>query len=228
MARIARFALAALLPFAAIAQERFAPGQERDPGQNLSNREGNSGNIDERGYPRRPYLPDDYLTLPAGTPISVRTNESINTQERDESRTYSAQVSQDVIDADGRVAIPRGSDARLIVRQVGHDLMLDLQSVSVAGRRYLVDSNDIEQQSRREGVGANKRTAEFGGGGAVLGTLLGAIAGGGKGAAIGALAGGAAGIGTEVLTRGSAVRVPAETVLSFRLDSVMSLRPVRP
>jgi len=236
MARIARFALAALLPFAAIAQapaqatlqQSAAPGQERDLGQNLPSRDGNSSRVDERGYSRRPFSPDDYLTLPAGTPISVRTNESINTQERGESRTYSAQVSQDVVDTDGRVAIPRGSDAQLIVRQVGHDLMLDLQSVSVAGRRYLVDSNDIEQESRREGVGANKRTAEFGGGGAVLGTLLGAIAGGGKGAAIGALAGGGAGIGTEVLTRGNAVRVPAETILSFRLDSAMSLRPVRP
>jgi hypothetical protein len=227
MARFARFALAALLPFAAIAQERFAPAQERDSSQSLNGRDGNSANIDERGYPRRAVAPDD-LFLPAGTPISVRTNESINTQERDEARTYSAQVAQDVVDANGQVAIPRGSDAQLIVRRLGHDLVLDLQSVSVSGRRFLVDSNDVEQSQKREGVGANKRTAEFGGGGAVLGTLLGAIAGGGKGAAIGAIAGGAAGLGTEVLTRGNAVRVPAETVLSFRLDSAMSLRPARP
>jgi hypothetical protein len=211
MAKIARFALAVLLPFTALAQENAAP---RDS--------------EGRGYYQQRVPDDDFLSLPAGTPISVRTNETISTQDTAESRTYSAQVSRDVVDANGRVAIPRGSDAQLIVRRLGNDLVLDLQSVSVAGRRYLVDSNDTGQQSRREGIGANRRTAEFGGGGAVLGTLLGAIAGGGKGPAIGALAGGAAGLGAEVLTRGNAVRVPSETILSFRLDSTMSLRPARP
>jgi hypothetical protein len=56
------------------------------------------------------------------------------------------------------------------------------------------------------------------GGGALLGTVLGAIAGGGKGAAIGALAGGAAGAGGEVLTRGEALHIPSEIILRFRLD----------
>ena len=56
------------------------------------------------------------------------------------------------------------------------------------------------------------------GGGAVLGTVLGAIAGGGRGAAIGAASGAAAGAGTQVLTRGRRVDVPAESILSFRLD----------
>ena len=54
------------------------------------------------------------------------------------------------------------------------------------------------EQKAQGGVGANKRTAEMVGGGAVLGTLIGAIAGGGKGAAIGAVAGAGAGAGTLV------------------------------
>jgi len=61
------------------------------------------------------------------------------------------------------------------------------------------------------------------GGGALLGTLLGAIAGGGKGAAIGLLAGAAAGGTAQVLTKGREVRVPAETVLTFRLDQPLNL-----
>jgi len=60
-------------------------------------------------------------------------------------------------------------------------------------------------------------------GGAVLGTLIGAIAGGGKGAAIGAATGAAAGAGTQVLTRGKAVQVPAETKLRFKLDQSLRL-----
>jgi outer membrane lipoprotein SlyB len=65
------------------------------------------------------------------------------------------------------------------------------------------------------------------GGGAALGTLLGAIAGGGKGAAIGAVAGAAAGTGVQVLTKGEEIRVPAETVLNFRLDEPLQLRDNR-
>jgi hypothetical protein len=67
----------------------------------------------------------------------------------------------------------------------------------------------------KDGIGKNKRTAEYIGGGAVLGTIIGAIAGGKKGAAIGAVAGAGAGVGAQVLTRGKKVNVPAESLLSL-------------
>jgi hypothetical protein len=51
--------------------------------------------------------------------------------------------------------------------------------------------------------------------------------GGGKGAAIGAAVGAAGGAGIEVLTKGRQVRVPAETVLNFRLDNDLRLQPAR-
>jgi uncharacterized protein YcfJ len=60
--------------------------------------------------------------------------------------------------------------------------------------------------------------------GTAVGAIIGAIAGGGKGAAIGALAGAAAGGGAQVLTKGKEIRVPAETVLNFRLDQPLRLR----
>jgi outer membrane lipoprotein SlyB len=55
-----------------------------------------------------------------------------------------------------------------------------------------------------------------------LGAIIGAIAGGGKGAAIGAGAGAGAGALTQVVTKGGAIKVPAESVLTFQLD-----RPLR-
>jgi hypothetical protein len=186
---------------------------------------------DSRGYNRQNYNPpvnqgSAYMTLPAGTSITVRTNESINTRDSNSGRSYVAQVDHDVLDPNGAVIIPRGSDARMVVRRMGdNDLALDLQSVAVNGQMYTVNTNDVVEGKNRDGLGGNKRTAEYTGGGAVLGTLLGAIAGGGKGAAIGALAGGAAGAGTQVLTRGSEVHVPSESVLNFRLDSPLTLTP---
>ena len=62
------------------------------------------------------------------------------------------------------------------------------------------------------------------GGGALLGTLVGAIAGGSKGAAVGAAVGAAGGATAQVLTRGKEVRVPAETILSFRLNQPLRLQ----
>ena len=188
-------------------------------------RAGNNGDYNGSNY-NNGNRDAGYMTIAAGTEMAVRTNESIDVQSGSEGRMYSAQIDRDVTDGDGNVVIPRGSEAQLTVRNTGNrQIGLDLQSVSVNGRRYTVDTGEVTQTSQgREGVGANRRTGEYVGGGAVLGTLLGAIAGGGRGAAIGALAGGAAGAGTQVLTRGSQVKVPAETTLSFRLDNPLRLR----
>jgi len=170
--------------------------------------------------------------VPAGTEFSVRTNETIDSLTATEGRTYSASVGRDVVDANGTVLIPRGSDAQLVIRNVsqggtvsGPELSLDVQSVTVDGRRYLVSTQDVQQGSQ-ERIGKNRRTAEMVGGGAALGTLLGAIAGGGKGAVIGAIAGAAAGGTVQVLTKGKQINVPVETLLTFRLDQPVRLRPM--
>lgn len=155
----------------------------------------------------------------AGTTIPVRTNESIDTRSRD-GRIYYGRIVDDVRGGDGQVAIPRGSDVELTVRTArDNDLILDIESITAYGQRYAIDTQAQRlESSNRDGVGANKRTGEFVGGGAILGTILGAIAGGGKGAAIGAAAGAAAGAGGQVLTQGRNVRVPAESIITFRLD----------
>jgi hypothetical protein len=167
-------------------------------------------------------------TIDAGTLVDVRTNERI-ALDRSDRRVFTGTVNKDVVDERGRVAIPRGSDVELMVRDSDrNELVLDLESVKVNGRRYAIAADASIAGDKRDGVGANKRTGEMVGGGAVLGTILGAIAGGGKGAAIGAAAGAAAGAGTEVMTRGKAIRVPAESVLTFRLERPLQVAEVRP
>ena len=61
------------------------------------------------------------------------------------------------------------------------------------------------------------------GGGAALGAIVGALAGGGKGAAIGAGSGAALGGGVQVLTHGQTVKIPSETRLTFRLQNPAQL-----
>lgn len=165
-------------------------------------------------------------TLGESTEIKVRTDTAIPAHPA-AGAAYTATVSDDVPDTSGAIAIPRGSRARLVAVSTdnGKDTLLDLRSVTVNGRRYDLAAAGGGKSAGGAGLGANKRTAKFVGGGAVVGTVLGAIFGGGKGAAIGALAGGAAGAGAQVLT-GKKKGIPAETQLTYKLAQPLSLRPV--
>ena len=168
-------------------------------------------------------------TIVAGTTIPVRTNDTIDARDAGEGRVYSGVVDRDVLDNDNRIAIRRGSDVELMVRDLGHHtLALDLDAVVVEGKRYSVVTYDVTRDGdQKDGVGVNKRTGKFIGGGALFGTILGAVAGGGKGAGIGALAGGAAGAVGQLATRGKRVRVPAESVLTFQLQQPLAVAPER-
>jgi hypothetical protein len=160
--------------------------------------------------------------IEAGTVLAVRTNETISAN-RVDGRIFTGQVDQDVMGVNGRLAIPRGSNVELIVR-VAHDqdLILDLESVMIDGQRYAIDVG-AERIEAKDGVGANERTGKFVGGGAILGAIVGAMAGGGKGAAIGAGVGAGAGAMTEIATSGREVRIPSESVVSFRIDHPLTM-----
>jgi hypothetical protein len=169
------------------------------------------------------------VVIPVGTDISVRTNENIDSSNASVGQKFSGMIAEDVSGSTGGVAIPKGSNAELVIRSTSPggvtsapELTLDLSSVEVRGHRYTVNTAGLSR-SNGQGLGANKRTAEMVGGGAALGTLIGAIAGQGKGAAIGAAAGAAAGAGTQILTRGKEVKVPAESVLQFKLNQPLRL-----
>ena len=166
-------------------------------------------------------------TIPAGTTIPVRTIDTIDARDTSHGRVYPGVVDRDVLDGNNKIAIPRGSDVELMVRDVGHHtLALDLDAVVVHGKRYSVTTYDVTKTGdQKDGVGANGRTGKFVGGGALFGTILGAVAGGGKGAGIGALAGGAAGAIGQSATRGSSVHVSSETVLTFQLQEPLNLAP---
>jgi hypothetical protein len=182
----------------------------------------------------RPTLDDittDTHTLPIGTELSVQTEETIDGSTAADGQTFAASVTEPVKDAEGKVVIPAGAKAQVTIKSLTQggkirgrdDLVLDLASVSVDGRQYALSTEDLEEKGK-QGVGTNKRTAEFVGGGAAIGGIVGAIFGGAKGAAIGAGAGAGGGAATQALTKGN-IRVEPETILTFKLDK--SLRVVQ-
>jgi len=162
--------------------------------------------------------------LNAGTFVTVRTTQGISSN-RSDGRIFPGVVAEDVWDDYGRLAvpaIPRGSRVELVTRTAPDgDLILDLESVFANGQRYAISTTPerIESGNRRRD---GDQTAEFVGGGAILGTIIGAITGGGKGAAIGAGAGAATGLG--IAYRGRSLRIPAGSVLTFRLDRPLVMR----
>lgn len=163
--------------------------------------------------------------LPEGSEIKVRTDTAVPAKPA-ANATFTATVSDDVMDKSGSVVIPRGSRAQLVAvpSTDSKDTTLDLRTVTVQGRRYSIVAPGSATGSS-SGLGANKRTAKYVGGGAAVGAVLGALLGGGKGAAIGALVGGAGGAGAQVFT-GRKKEIPPETQLSFKLAQDLQMRPI--
>src|SRR5690348_3992854 len=112
--------------------------------------------------------------IPQGTDIKVRTDTTIPAKPAADTR-YTASVSNDVMNNSGGVAIPRGSRAHLVAvpTEDGKDTYLDLRSVTVNGRRYELETRSSEKRSSTPGgLGANKRTGKYVGGGAAIGAVL--------------------------------------------------------
>jgi hypothetical protein len=157
-------------------------------------------------------------SIPAGTAITVTIDQSISSKNAKVGQGVVASVAQDVT-ANGKVVIPKGSHAKLVVSSAQASgrlstpakLWLRLKSVEVHGKTYVIATSS----TGRTMGGKGKRDAGFIGGGAGAGALIGGLAGGGKGAAIGAAAGAGAGTAGAAATGKKEVEFPAETRLSF-------------
>lgn len=164
--------------------------------------------------------------VPAGTALVVRLIDDVDSQRDSVGKTFRASVDEPVLIGE-RTVIPRGADVTIKLvedKQSGKlsgktELTLDVVSLQVNGRVIDVMTAEVSRAS-------SSRTTKSGqvvGGGAALGAIIGAIAGGGKGAAIGAVSGAAAGGAVQVITKGERVTIPSETRLTFTLQQPLSL-----
>ncbi|HEY3129157.1 MAG TPA: hypothetical protein VGL91_06845 [Acidobacteriota bacterium] len=178
------------------------------------------------GSYRRAAVRDEYV-IPSGTVLRVRTNESIDSDVAHVGDSFSGTLDSDII-VNNELLAERGSPVKLRIAEVEQagkfegrsQLVIDLVELTTQGRSYSLTTSQVEQRGSSQG----KRTAIAVGGGAALGAIIGAIAGGGKGAAIGTVLGGAGGAGYEILTKGQKIKIPAETVLEFTMQRELYLR----
>src|SRR5258708_21715168 len=155
-------------------------------------------------------------TIPAGTPVSVRVNTSLNSGTNHTGTAWAGTLANGCV-AGGRTIAKRGDPVKgkvTLAKSSGRlhaPGQLSLRLTSVNGEA--VSSTRVG----RTGKGHMKGNAIKIGGGAAAGAVIGAIAGGGKGAAIGTLAGGAAGTGVAAYTGKEEAKIPSESLLKFTI-----------
>jgi hypothetical protein len=151
--------------------------------------------------------------VPSGTPVVIRTNETVSTR-RPSSGTiasrgtiYDASVAEDILDQRGNILIPKESPVELVVRSSWYlgpggvgmtELTLGLRALTVNGVRYPVETE--KEAPDAGGLGVDRQTP--------------APASGGEGA-------------SQLLTSGSRIDVPADTVLEFQTADPIRLRGYR-
>ncbi len=215
----------ARLPERPIERQQQAP-IDRHPPQYAQNQQPEPPIVRQAAAPPPPPAVRN-VTVPAGTGLSVRITQTLDSQSTQPGTTFSGVLASDVI-VDDLVAFPAGTRVNGRVddaKDAGHFSGNSLLAISLTGINRRGESIPISTDSfSKQGNGRGKNTAEKVGGGAAVGAILGGILGGGKGAAIGAGAGGGLGAGANGVTRGQQVQIPSESLVRFRLNTPVTVR----
>jgi hypothetical protein len=167
------------------------------------------------------------VVVPDGTVLHIRINQRISVKTSHEGDPFDGTIVSPVA-VNGVEVIPAGSIARghvVASHKRGHFkgrsvLELTLTGLDVNGRHYRLDTGTVVRTKNGKG----KRTAAFIGGGAGVGMLIGGVASGGVGLLIGGLSGAGAGTLGAAFTGNKDIDIPAETVMTFKLDQPIQLQ----
>jgi hypothetical protein len=163
--------------------------------------------------------------LERGTKIEARLVHGLDTARNRPGDRFEATLSKPLA-MNGQEVVPSGAKlrGRVIASEVrsrwqgGGKMELLLESLEFKGRRYRIEA-PMKRSIQSRARGRNAVAA-----GAGTGAAIGALAGGGVGAAIGAGGGAAAGFVTSAVGTGRHERLPAESVVRFRLDTPLRVR----
>ena len=179
-----------------------------------------SGLPDDPQPGAQPAQRPDHVTIPAGTRITVRTIDSIDSSNSQVGDRFQASLADPLL-WNGIALVPQYALVHgqlTAAKESGtfkgkSELSLELTGIEVNGKTVPLVTGEYGVTGKSRGASTAKRTI----GGAALGAIIGAAVDGGQGAAIGAGAGAGAGAASEVIVGGDQVKVPSETLLEFTL-----------
>lgn len=165
------------------------------------------------------------MTIPAGTPLHVRLQQTVASNQSTAGQEFTAVLSEPLV-VNGQTLAPKGATVYgkvATARPSGRlktpaALYLRLTGVEIHGKRQAIRT----RLAGRTAPSHKKRNEVAIGGGAGAGALIGALAGGGKGAAIGAAAGAGAGTVGAAATGKKDIVYPVETLLTFRTSTTVT------
>jgi hypothetical protein len=198
----------------------------------------------QQGYGQQPYGQQPYrqtrtyvapqlsatpITIRPGTILTIRTSEPLDSHRLRGGENFRATVAQDIFMSQYLV-IPRGAVVQGYVVGVKKPgalrgeagFALQITSLTLSGQNYPVVSDTFATDTHGKGGYTTANTV----GGAAIGALIGALAGGGPGAAIGAVAGGTVGLGASAASAGPRAIMPPETLLTFHLKEPLTVNPI--
>lgn len=166
------------------------------------------------------------VTVPSGTPFTVRMLDSINSEKNRVGDTFQASLDED-LQADGVIVARRGAvvHGKIVqARQAGRvsgvaEMALQIERIqTVAGEMTLASDVLLKEGPTSRGSDAAKVGVLAG-----IGAAIGAVAGGRKGAGIGAGAGATAGTAGVLIDRGKPVQYNPEDRVTFRLRAPLTV-----
>jgi hypothetical protein len=157
------------------------------------------------------------LTVNAGTQIMIRTSDALDTGDAKSDDRFITVLEADLA-ANGVLIAPRGStvygrvaDASKARRMSGKaKLVLELTGIMINNQLIPIMTGRLDYTGERQGTGKK----------VVAGAAVGGLIDGGGGAAKGA----AVGVGAALLTKGKQIKIPAGTILEFRLSQPLTIR----
>jgi outer membrane lipoprotein SlyB len=168
------------------------------------------------------------ILIPAGTRVRIRLGETLSTAQNRPGDHFTATLANPIV-VNGSTVVPAGAPFRGHVANASSSgrlkgrasLTITLDSFDLRGATHEISTT----ANTRVSTAHKQRNLALIGGGAGLGAVLGALAGGGKGALIGAGAGAAAGTAGAAATGKRNVSLPVESLLTFSFKAPVAVRP---
>lgn len=163
------------------------------------------------------------LTVPAGSKVTVVVTQQLSAKNNNVGDPFTGELASAMTTSGGSVVFGKGTPVQgTVVAAKGRGKFkgegnLAIQVSSIGG--HAVTTSSYLKQEKGKG----KRSAALIGGGGGAGALIGGLAGGGKGALIGGLAGAGAGTAGAALTGNKDIVIPAESVVTFTLQSPITV-----